>query len=108
MVTLKQIGYIVSESPDRIESHDYGEAPVHYDTPEKAGEAIQEGYHGEAGTRYVLAVTVSVVAVWDRPWALVREDPDAPVDRVEDLRESDRGYVGDLRRRGAVVDPNQP
>jgi hypothetical protein len=62
--------YIVSESPDRIESQ-YSETPVHYNTPEDAGDGIRAGEHGEVGTRYVLAVDVSVTAVWDRPWSLL-------------------------------------
>lgn len=72
--TTHKVWYIVSDSPDRIDPVNEG-PPDHYDTPEDAGDSIVTGYHGELGTRYVLAVDVSVVATWDRPWALTLEDP---------------------------------
>lgn len=63
--------YMVSTSPDRIE--DDGDAPTHYQTAEDAGDGIVHGFHGEAGTRYVLKVETSIAATYDRAWTLVRK-----------------------------------
>jgi hypothetical protein len=72
--------YVVSSDPDRIEDPQ-GDAPVFYATPEDAGDGILQGWHGEAGTRYVLKVELSVEATYDRAWTLVREpEPPLPFD----------------------------
>jgi hypothetical protein len=65
--------YIVSDEPDRIEPVDE-DPPTHYSTPADAGEAIMNGFHGEAGQRYVLKVTLEPVAEYSRSWTLVRKD----------------------------------
>lgn len=65
--------YVVSLIPDRVQPYDEDDL-MGYDTPEEAGEAILNGVHGEAGRRYVLRVETSVEAMYDRAWALVRED----------------------------------
>jgi hypothetical protein len=65
--------YIVSDEPDRIEPVDE-DPPTHYATPEDAGDGIMNGFHGEAGQRYVLKVTIESVVEYNRSWTLVRKD----------------------------------
>jgi hypothetical protein len=82
-MTVHHRHYVVSSAPDRIESdwwNEDGTALVHYRNVPDAEEAIQSGLHGELGTRYVLAVDVSVTAVWDRPWSLVSKAVEGPAD----------------------------
>jgi hypothetical protein len=69
--------YVVSESPDRIELS--GEESLsHYESAAQAGIAITNGWHGEYGRKYILAVEIrAVVAEYDRPWALVRKEDHA-------------------------------
>jgi hypothetical protein len=76
--------YVVSDSPDRIELS--GEETLsHYDTPQLAGKSIKDGWHGEYGRKFVLAVKiVSVVAEYDRPWALVRKEDHATAQDPEE------------------------
>jgi hypothetical protein len=68
-----KVWYVVSDSETRVEPVDE-ETPTHYNTPEEATAAILSGYHGEYGTRYVLAVDVSLVSTYDRAWELRRKD----------------------------------
>jgi len=68
--------YVVSVAEDRIETPEDdncdGSDPAHYVTPEDATDGILNGFHGETGTRYVLEVTVAVVATATRPWVAVK------------------------------------
>jgi hypothetical protein len=67
--------YIVSTENDRVVSDDgsRGFDPTQYQTPEEAGDGIRSGFHGQAGTRYVLKVDLSVEATYERGWELVRK-----------------------------------
>lgn len=90
-MTSEKITYVVSDSPDRIEPT--GEdVPSQYQTPEEAGDAIKNDWHGGYGRKYVLAVKiVSVVAEYDRPWSIVRKDDH---EHVFSLPEPDEFCVG--------------
>lgn len=77
--------YAVSELPDRIESSTYDEGVTQYKTAEEAGDAIVGGFHGDLGTRYVLAVDVSVAAVWERPWTLVQGPPEKTTEALAEF-----------------------
>lgn len=70
--------FIVSGSPDRIEQvgDDEDSNLSQYQSAEDAGDGIKQDWHGEYGTRYVLEVTVKVVAVYERPWTLVKGTPE--------------------------------
>jgi hypothetical protein len=65
--------YVVSDEPDRIEPSDESSREP-YLTAEEAREGIMNGFHGEAGQRYVLKVTLEPVAEYSRSWTLVRKD----------------------------------
>jgi hypothetical protein len=65
--------YVVSLERDSIQLYDEDDL-IQYDTKEEAGEAIRNGVHGEAGTRYVLRVELSVNATYDRAWIAIRND----------------------------------
>ena len=85
--------YVVSDAPNRIEPVDE-DTPTHYQTPEEAGDGIVNGFHGEAGTRYVLKVEVVPVAIYDRAWSLARSQPDGPADTFADGRTGAGTEVG--------------
>jgi hypothetical protein len=70
MATTPKI-FVVSDYPNDLEPNDEG-IPV-YRSPDEAADAILNGWHGEHGTKYVLKVTVEVVAVATRPWEIRKE-----------------------------------
>lgn len=68
--------FVVSDSPDRIELAGE-ETLTTYDTARNAAVSVTSGWHGEYGQKFILAVETTLVATYDRPWALVRKEDHA-------------------------------
>jgi hypothetical protein len=68
--------FVVSDSPDKIELTGEETLSV-YDTARDAAVSITSGWHGEYGQKFILAVETTLVATYDRPWAIVRKEDHA-------------------------------
>lgn len=72
--------YTVSDKEDEISipvaSPDTHEDPTLFPSVDAAALSIERGEYGEYGTRYILKVDLSVAAVMDRGWTIVRKQPE--------------------------------
>lgn len=72
-ITDHVVWYVVSCDSDQITMADDAENLDQYACVEDAESDIRNGQHGQYGTRYILAVDLSVVAVVERSWTLVHK-----------------------------------
>lgn len=72
-ITDHVVWYVVSCDQDQITLDDDDVTLIQYANVEGAGKAIRDGYHGQYGTRYILAMDLSVAAVAERSWTLVHK-----------------------------------